>query len=82
MIHNLTVIPPNLIISELRLAGDINGIAAVALLREALGRAVPAILITGDTGAERLHEVAQSGVPVLHKPVDPQKLAHEIAFAF
>lgn len=77
----VTQIAPSLIISDLRLAGDINGIAAVAQLPKALGRDVPAILITGDTGAERLHEVAQSGVPVLHKPVQPQKLAQKIAAA-
>ena len=31
-------------------------------------------MITGDTGPERLLEAAASGLPILHKPLNPAKL--------
>lgn len=72
---------PMLIISDLRLRGAVNGIKAISILRKTAGAAIPAVLITGDTAAERLREVTQSGVTVLHKPVNPNQLAQKIGIA-
>jgi len=38
------------------------------------GEALPALLITGDTGPERLREANASGLHMLHKPVRPAQL--------
>lgn len=72
---------PMLVISDLRLRGAVNGIKAISILRKTAGAAIPAVLITGDTAAERLREVTQSGVTVLHKPVNPNQLAQKIGIA-
>ncbi len=65
---------PELVLADYRLAGNKNGAAAVRLLRERFGPSLPALLITGDTGPDRLLEAKQSGLHVLHKPVRPAQL--------
>jgi len=64
---------PDLIISDYHLADEQSGITAIAKLREAYG-AVPAFVMSGDTGPERLREVRESGHHLLHKPVQPATL--------
>jgi CheY-like chemotaxis protein len=59
---------PRLLIVDYRLPGVRDGIEVIERLRSRLGP-VPALLITGDTGPEHLRRAAQSGLPVLHKPV-------------
>jgi signal transduction histidine kinase len=66
---------PDLIISDYRLAnGDETGIDAIRLLRNALGGAIPALLISGDTTTELLSAARASGLHLLHKPVAPMRL--------
>jgi CheY-like chemotaxis protein len=65
---------PDLIISDYRLADGKIGIEAIDCLRAALGSTVPAFLISGDTGPERLREATASGYYLLHKPVPPMAL--------
>jgi CheY-like chemotaxis protein len=62
---------PDLIISDYRLAHGRTGIEAIERLRAALGAPIPAFLISGDTGPERLREASASGYRLLHKPVPP-----------
>jgi len=66
--------PPDLIISDYRLADGQSGIEAIARLRSVLGAAIPAFLVSGDTGPERLREASASGHLLLHKPVAPMAL--------
>lgn len=66
--------PPDLIISDFRLSGGKAGIDAIARLRAAFTDAIPALLISGDTGPEPAHEARASGLLLLHKPVDPMRL--------
>jgi two-component system, sensor histidine kinase len=70
---------PDLIVSDFRLQGDENGIDVVARLREEFNAQVPALLITGDTGMEQLREAEESGLHVLHKPLNPSRLRALIA---
>jgi signal transduction histidine kinase/CheY-like chemotaxis protein len=63
--------PPDLIISDYRLAGGRTGFEAIERLRSAFGAQVPAFLISGDTAPERLREASASGFHLLHKPVLP-----------
>lgn len=62
---------PDLIISDYRLANGRTGIEAIERLRGALGIAVPAFLISGDTTHACLREASASGYYLLHKPVPP-----------
>jgi signal transduction histidine kinase/CheY-like chemotaxis protein len=70
---------PDLIVSDYRLRGAENGIDVVARLREEFNAQVPALLITGDTGIEQLREAEESGLHVLHKPLNPSRLRALIA---
>jgi signal transduction histidine kinase/CheY-like chemotaxis protein len=65
---------PDLIISDFRLANGNTGIEVIERLRRSLGAAIPAFLISGDTGPERLREASASGHLLLHKPVAPMAL--------
>jgi signal transduction histidine kinase len=65
---------PDLIISDYRLADGKTGIEAIERMRTALRLEVPAFLISGDTGPERLREATASGYHLLHKPVPPMAL--------
>jgi signal transduction histidine kinase/ActR/RegA family two-component response regulator len=66
--------PPDMVISDYRLRGHDTGAGAIAALRRQAGRALPALLVTGDTAPARLREARASGVPLLHKPVAPDQL--------
>ena len=62
------------IVVDYRLQDGFTGIDAANRLREIVGAAVPIVLITGDTSAERLRSLTASGFPVLHNPLDSDRL--------
>ena len=64
---------PDVIVSDFRLVDD-DGIAVIQRMREKFGRAIPAILITGDTAPDTIRRIGDSGIPLLHKPLRPAKL--------
>jgi len=59
---------PDLIVADLRLAEG-SGIDAVRRLRDELGFAIPAIIVSGDTGTRADHEARSAGLMLLPKPV-------------
>ncbi|MBI2769386.1 MAG: hybrid sensor histidine kinase/response regulator [Burkholderiales bacterium] len=65
---------PALLVSDYRLAGDSNGIDAINELRLQYNQDLPGILITGDTDPVRIAQAQASGLPVLHKPVQTERL--------
>ena len=65
---------PDIIVADYRLPGNMNGIQAVNHLRKDLKTDVPAILVTGDTSADSLNLIQQSGYSLLYKPLQPAKL--------
>ena len=65
---------PDLIISDYRLRGDENGIEVIQRLQSEFNDEIPGLLITGDTGPDRLREAGESGFVLLHKPVPRGKL--------
>jgi signal transduction histidine kinase/CheY-like chemotaxis protein len=71
--------PPDAVIADYRLRGNQTGNEAIAALRTQVGTLLPALLITGDTSPERMREARASGVPVLHKPLQPDVLRREVA---
>jgi signal transduction histidine kinase/ActR/RegA family two-component response regulator len=69
--------PPDLLLVDLRLRGEENGIAAIQALRAARPT-LPAILVSGDTAPDRLKDAHRAGIPMLHKPVSAQALHQAI----
>lgn len=65
---------PDLIICDYRLRGGDDGITTIRALQARFGSDIPAILVTGDTAADRLREAEASGYPLLHKPLSPARL--------
>jgi signal transduction histidine kinase/CheY-like chemotaxis protein len=65
---------PDFIISDYRLARAETGAAVVEMLRSEFNADIPALLVTGDTGAERYREGDRGGLPILHKPLNPARL--------
>ena len=51
-----------------------DGIDVIERLRSRLGTALPALLLSGDTGAAEITRVKSSGLPLLTKPVSPARL--------
>jgi two-component system, sensor histidine kinase len=70
---------PDLIICDYRLRAAENGIEVIERLRSEYNALIPAMLITGDTAADRLAEAKASGLLLLHKPVSNSKLRAAIA---
>jgi CheY-like chemotaxis protein/anti-sigma regulatory factor (Ser/Thr protein kinase) len=65
---------PDLIICDYRLQGGEDGVAAIRRLTAVFGADTPAILLTGDTAADRIREAQASGYPLLHKPLSHARL--------
>jgi signal transduction histidine kinase len=72
--------PPDIVLSDLKLARGRTGLEALQRLDAHYGvdagavRPFARLLITGETKGERLHEATAARIPVLHKPVPPERL--------
>jgi len=64
---------PDVIVSDFRLP-NYDGAEVIRRVREALGAAVPAILLTGDKAMQRTDPAKLSDCTILYKPVDPDGL--------
>lgn len=73
---------PELILSDLRLRAGLTGFEVVEKVREHLGRAIPAIILTGETGKAELAEGQRRHLTFLHKPIQAEPLKAAIAAAF
>ena len=69
--HGLT---PMAIIADLHLDGAVDGIDAIILLRERLGRDVPGILVTADQSREVKERAKAKGIEYFSKPMKPAQL--------
>jgi CheY-like chemotaxis protein len=61
-------------IVDFMLAGKLNGIEFLNLLRPKLGRPIRAVLMTGDTSSSFIRNAIDCDWPILHKPVNLSKL--------
>jgi signal transduction histidine kinase/ActR/RegA family two-component response regulator len=68
---------PDVALVDLRLRGGDDGFSAVRSLHNT-APSMPAILVSGDTAPERLHQAAEEGLTLLHKPVRPEELLRVI----
>ncbi|HRO57857.1 MAG TPA: ATP-binding protein [Burkholderiaceae bacterium] len=69
--------PPDLVLADLRLQDDDDGICAIQAIRE-IHPGTPAILVSGDTAPDRLRDADAAGIPMLHKPVPVDQLRQAI----
>lgn len=69
---------PDLILCDYRLRNGENGVELMRRLQSEYNIDIPGILLTGDTGADRLAEAQASGFTVMHKPVSSARLLAEI----
>jgi signal transduction histidine kinase/ActR/RegA family two-component response regulator len=69
---------PALVISDFRMPSRLTGVETIALIAQIVGRRIPGIILTGDTGPDRLREAMQSGCVLLHKPFAPERLREEV----
>ncbi len=65
---------PDVLLVDYRLHEHKTGVQAVADIIAQGGHSIPAAIITGDTGADRLQEANASGCTLLHKPVKALQL--------
>jgi len=70
--------PPQIILSDLRLRGNRTGYQTVERIRRVARMTIPAIILTGETGPAYLASGDQPGYRLLHKPIDPARLARAI----
>jgi PAS domain S-box-containing protein len=66
--------PPDIILSDFHLRGGETGAGVVTAIRELLGRSVPTIFVTGDTGKSALAAALDERTRVLSKPVRADEL--------
>jgi signal transduction histidine kinase len=71
-----------MVISDFGLRGSVNGVDAIALIRQRLGDKLPALLFTGDISKETYALARKAGVPILYKPAKAEALRNAIVAAF
>ena len=72
-------VQPQLVITDHRLGGNMNGLALSHAIACQQGAPVPTLLITGDTEDEVLQRLAEPHIQVLYKPVKPNVLIATIS---
>ena len=60
---------PDLVVADLRLSDGASGVDTVRTLRDELGFAVPALIVSGDTSAAAERAARSAGLTLLPKPV-------------
>jgi two-component system, sensor histidine kinase len=67
------------VITDHRLGAGLTGVEAAKLIERRARRAVPILVLTGDTARERIVEISASGFEWLHKPVNAEQLLCKLA---
>jgi signal transduction histidine kinase/CheY-like chemotaxis protein len=65
---------PDVLLCDYNLRGSPDGVETIRHLRAALGRNVPAVVMTGDTRSQTVDSIAAQGVSVLIKPFLAEEL--------
>lgn len=69
---------PDVILTDYNLPGPMNGAQLAAALRSRAERAIPVVVLTGDTSPAVMRDVAAQGCIQLHKPVHLTQLQQTI----
>jgi len=64
---------PDLVIADFSLRGQV-GTAIVQQIRQVIGKAVPAVIVTADAAPDVVAQIRAAGLPLLIKPVSPPRL--------
>jgi two-component system CheB/CheR fusion protein len=72
------MVKPDLILADYNLPNGMNGAVVAAMIREELGRPVPAIILTGDISTGIASSVAFQHCVLLNKPVKLKELTQTI----
>ena len=67
------------VVTDYRLGAGLNGIQTALEIERLSRRALPKLIVTGDTARERLEEIRASGCDFLHKPVSVADLRAKLA---
>lgn len=67
------------IVTDQRLGKGLSGIETAREIQRRAGRAIPTLVLTGDTDKQRIAEIESSGFAILHKPVDAEELRSHLA---
>ncbi|HEX5394344.1 MAG TPA: PAS domain-containing protein [Rhodocyclaceae bacterium] len=70
LLELLDGIPPDIVVSDYRLANGESGFDVIKRVRATFEREVPALVITGDTDSLVMRHMANQGIRVLHKPLE------------
>ncbi len=65
---------PDILLCDYNLRGSPDGVETIRHLRAALGRSVPAVVMTGDTRTQTMDSISAHGVSVLIKPFSADEL--------
>ncbi|HEY5994303.1 MAG TPA: hybrid sensor histidine kinase/response regulator [Gallionellaceae bacterium] len=65
---------PALLVCDYRLPRGMTAVHAIREMRQQWGGGLPAMVLTGDTAPEVLHEIRECDAMLLHKPVTPARL--------
>lgn len=72
-------VPPDVVISDYRLAENEDGYDVINRLRQRFGRDLPALIITGDTDPAIIRRMADDLISVMHKPLEMETLREKLA---
>ena len=65
---------PDLVLCDYNLPAPMNGVESIDSLRAALGRSLPAIIMTGDTRSKTMEAITSHGISLLVKPFSADQL--------
>lgn len=67
------------ILADFHLGHGPTGAVAACRIRERAGRAIPTLIMTGDTDPARIAEAHARGFEMLHKPIGAEDLRRKLA---
>ena len=67
------------VVTDQRLGAGLSGVETAKQIRSRSGRALPTLVLTGDTAKENIAEIVASGFEVMHKPVASELLRRALA---
>lgn len=68
----------DIMLVDYRLGNNLTGLDAVKEIRQHLSAQIPAVIITGDTAAEKIKEILEADAKLMHKPVSVDHLKSEM----
>jgi two-component system CheB/CheR fusion protein len=71
-------IKPDIIVAGYSLPNGMTGLQVIASVRDALGRELPAVILTDDISTDTMREITRRGCVQRNKPVGPEELTHLI----